>query len=60
MSIKLTDGQQRVVDEAYNWYFNSSEQVFQISGAAGTGQSTVIYAIIQITIKISIVRGENQ
>lgn len=47
MSIKLTDGQQRVVDEAYDWYFNSSEQVFQISGAAGTGKSTVIYAIIQ-------------
>lgn len=47
MRLKLNQGQQNVVDECVNWYYNSSEQVFQISGAAGTGKTTVLLAIIE-------------
>lgn len=45
--LKLNNGQQKIVDECYNWYYNSSEQVFQISGSAGTGKTTVLHAIIE-------------
>ena len=44
--LKLTNEQQSIVDEAYNWYYNSSEQIFQLSGAAGTGKTTILHAII--------------
>jgi exodeoxyribonuclease-5 len=45
--LKLNSGQEKIVQEAVDWYFNSSEQVFQISGPAGSGKSTVLLAIIQ-------------
>ena len=45
--MKLTNEQQNIVDQAYNWYYNSSEQVFQISGSAGTGKTTILHAIIK-------------
>ena len=47
MSFILNQGQQYVVDEAVNWYRNSSEQVFQFSGPAGTGKSVVLNEIIR-------------
>ena len=47
MSIKLNNGQQQIVNECVQWYYNSSEQIFQISGAAGTGKTTVLHAIIK-------------
>ena len=45
--IELNDGQEAVVKKAINWFYNSSEQVFQYSGAAGTGKSVVMNAIIE-------------
>ena len=45
--IQLTDQQQKLVDKIRDWFYNSSEQVFQFSGAAGTGKSTVIQAAIK-------------
>ena len=43
----LNEDQQRIVNMAVDWYNNSSEQVFQYSGAAGTGKSVTMNAIIQ-------------
>lgn len=45
--IELTGEQENLVKEAVKWYKNSSEQVFQYSGSAGTGKSVVMNAIIQ-------------
>ncbi len=47
MAIQLTNSQQRIVDAAVNWYYNSSEQIFQFAGNPGTGKSVVMNAIIQ-------------
>lgn len=44
--IDLNDDQRRVVDKAVDWFYNSPEQVFQYIGAAGTGKSTVMLAIL--------------
>lgn len=47
MQLILSNEQLERVDDAYDWYYNQSEQVFQLSGAAGTGKTTVLLAIIQ-------------
>lgn len=44
--INLTPKQQKIVDAAVRWYYNSSEQVFQFAGNPGTGKSVVMNAII--------------
>ncbi len=44
--ITLTEEQEKLVEEAVDFYYNSSEQVFQYSGKAGTGKSVVMRAII--------------
>lgn len=40
-------GQADVIAKAVNWYFNSSEQVFQFSGSPGTGKSVVLNEIVK-------------
>lgn len=47
MEIKLTEKQQKIVDAAVDWYYNSSEQIFQFAGNPGTGKSVVMNAIIK-------------
>ena len=47
MAITLTPKQQFVVDAAVDWFYNSSEQVFQFAGNPGTGKSVVMDAIIK-------------
>lgn len=47
MGIVLTPKQQAIVDAAVDWYYNSSEQVFQFAGNPGTGKSVVMNAIIE-------------
>ena len=44
---QLNNGQERVVQAAIDWFRNSSEQVFQYSGNAGTGKSVVLHEIIR-------------
>ena len=44
---QLNRGQEKVVNEAIRWFRNSSEQVFQYSGNAGTGKSVVLNEIIR-------------
>lgn len=42
----FNDEQEKVIAEAIDWFNNSSEQIFQISGSAGTGKTTVLKEII--------------
>lgn len=43
----LNQGQQAVLDAAINWFYNSSEQIFEFDGEAGTGKSVTLNAIIK-------------
>ena len=47
MAINLTPKQEKIVNEAVNWYYNSPEQIFQFAGNPGTGKSVVMNAIIK-------------
>lgn len=44
--IVFNEEQSALIDAAVDWFYNSSEQVFQINGSAGTGKTTVLNAII--------------
>ena len=39
--------QQKFHDEAVDWFLNSSEQLFEIAGAAGTGKTFLIFEILR-------------
>ncbi len=43
----LNQDQENTVNDAINWFLNSSEQVFEIDGEAGTGKSVVLFEIIK-------------
>lgn len=43
----LNEGQEFIVNEAVNFYKNSSEQVFQFTGPPGTGKSVVLSEILK-------------
>lgn len=45
--ISLNEGQSKVVNAAVDWYRNSSDLVFQYTGAAGTGKTVVLHEIIR-------------
>ena len=45
--IVLNKSQKKIVDAATYWFHNSSELVFQYTGAAGTGKSVVLNEIIR-------------
>lgn len=47
MRFKLNPGQQAVIDAAVDWFNNSSELVFQYTGAAGTGKTVVLNEIVR-------------
>lgn len=47
MIFSLTDKQQAIVNAAVDWYYNSSEQIFQFAGNPGTGKSVVMNAILE-------------
>ena len=47
MSIILNAGQERIRQQAIDWYRNSSKQVFEIEGPAGSGKSVLIYEILK-------------
>lgn len=46
MNFPFNEDQEFVINKAIDWYKNSSEQIFQYSGNAGTGKSVVLNAII--------------
>ncbi len=43
----FTKNQEYIINEGVNFYKNSSEQVFQVAGLAGTGKSTILAEIIR-------------
>lgn len=47
MGIILNSGQERIRQLAVDWYHNSSEQIFEIEGPAGSGKSVLIYEILK-------------
>ena len=46
MLLELTDEQEFIINEAVNWYLNSSSNLFQFTGPAGTGKSVVLNSIV--------------
>lgn len=45
--MKFNRGQEMVIQDGVDWYNNSSEQVFEFAGKAGTGKSVVLNEIIR-------------
>ena len=43
----FTQEQEDIINQGVDWFKNSSEQVFEICGEAGTGKSVVLYEIIR-------------
>ena len=50
--MKLNKQQAYVLNKCVDWYFNSSEQVFQFSGGPGTGKSFLLNNIIILFIRV--------
>ena len=42
----LTDEQQSLIEDCYNWFYNSKDLVFEFAGGPGTGKSFVLNFII--------------
>lgn len=47
MGVILNNGQEKIRQAAVNWYKNSSEQVFEFTGEAGTGKTVTIVQILR-------------
>lgn len=45
--ITLTRDQEKTVESGIDWFYNSSDQVFEIDGEAGTGKSFTLYEIVR-------------
>lgn len=45
--IQLNLDQERIKNAAIHWFFNESNQVFEIDGAAGTGKTFLIFQILK-------------
>ena len=52
MFMKLNEQQAQAIEALRKWWYNGNKQVFQISGAAGTGKTTLIrYLINEIKLE---------
>lgn len=45
--MKFTDEQERIIQEAVNWFHFESKQIFEISGGAGVGKTVTIMEIVR-------------
>ena len=45
--MQLTNEQEYIVSKAIDWYYNSSSNLFQFTGPAGTGKSVVMNEIVK-------------
>lgn len=45
--MQLTNEQEYIVSKAVDWYYNSSSNLFQFTGPAGTGKSVVMNEIVK-------------
>ena len=52
MKVALTQGQENAKNLISEWYFNSSEQVFVLSGYAGTGKTFLIDYMVKKVLKL--------
>ena len=43
----LNYGQEKAVQDGVLWFKNSSEQIYEVDGEAGTGKSVVLFEIIR-------------
>lgn len=43
----FTENQESVIQDGVKWFRNSSEQIFEIDGEAGTGKSVCLYEIVR-------------
>ena len=46
-SIILNQGQQKIYNDAINWYYKSSNTLFQIASEAGCGKSVLVGEIVK-------------
>lgn len=44
--MEYNDEQIKIINEAYDFYYNSSKQVYEFSGGPGTGKSTIMLGIL--------------
>jgi exodeoxyribonuclease-5 len=54
MKVTLTADQEKAKNLIAEWYLNSSEQVFVLSGYAGTGKTFLIDYVVRNVLKLSI------
>lgn len=54
--MELNDEQKVAKDKIINWYYNSNNQIFFLSGYAGTGKSTLISYVLQNELHLSLSR----
>lgn len=47
MKIELTEQQKIARDKALQWWKTQDKQVFEISGIAGSGKTTIVYSIVE-------------
>ena len=54
MKIKLTDDQERAKNLIAEWYVNTDDQVFVLSGYAGTGKTFLIDHIVKEVLRLKV------
>ncbi len=54
MEVKLTDDQERAKNLIVEWFVNTDDQVFVLSGYAGTGKTFLIDYIVKTQLKLKI------
>ena len=54
MKVKLTDDQERAKNLIVEWFVNTNDQVFVLSGYAGTGKTFLIDYIVREVLKLKV------
>ena len=54
MKVTLTDDQERAKNLIIEWYFNTNDQVFVLSGYAGTGKTFLIDYVVREVLRLKI------
>ena len=54
MKVKLTDDQERAKNLIVEWYVNTDDQTFVLSGYAGTGKTFLIDYIVKTQLKLKV------
>ena len=54
MDVKLTDAQSRAQKLIQEWFFNTDDKIFVLSGYAGTGKTFLIDYVVRETLKLKV------